>query len=143
MPKSFEEIMLLIHSAEPSRRALGMKYIGKQRYYEAIHVCVLSLKDEEDEVRASAAWALDEFGSPDTIPELINALYDSNFGVRSNAGSALIHMARRTIPSLVIPEVVDVLRDDSNPAARHMAYLVLHHIGGAEAQEAIKHYWKT
>lgn len=144
MQKSFEEVMLLVSSSDPSRRSLGMKYIGKQRYYEAIHVCQLSLHEaEEDEVRASAAWALDEFGSPDTIPDLINALYDPNFGVRSNAGSALIHMARRIIPALVIADVVDVLRDESNPAARHMAFLVLHHIGSSEAQAAIKQYWKS
>jgi HEAT repeat protein len=142
MKKSFEEVMMMMSSPDATQRALGVKYIGKHRYRQAIDVCIASLSDENDEVRAFSAWALDRIGDPETIPALIDALEDDTFGVRSNAGWALVHMARRLVAQLVIPDVVDVLRYSDNADARQMAYLVLHHIGGEDARNAMKLYWK-
>ena len=142
MRMSFEQVLMMISSPNPHERSLGMKYIGKHRYRQALDVCISSLDDEDDDVRAFAAWALDQIGSPDSIPALIDSLWDATFGVRSNAGWALVHMARRLTPHLVVPDIIDVLKDSQNQDARQMAYLILHHIGGDTAMEAIKLYWK-
>ncbi|MFW5709008.1 MAG: HEAT repeat domain-containing protein [Chloroflexota bacterium] len=131
----------MVSSQDPARRALGLKYIGKHRYHDAIDVCIYSLEDEDADVRAFAAWALDQLGNPETVPALIGALHDPNFGVRSNAGWALVHLARRLIPYVVVPDVIDILADSKDEQARQMAYLVLYHIGGPEANAAIERYW--
>lgn len=142
MRMSFEQVMMMVSSPDPNQRSLGMKYIGKHRYHDALAVCISSLDDDNGDVRAFAAWALDQIGSPESIPALIDALWDDEFGVRSNAGWALVHMARRLLPNLVVPDVIDILRDSENEDARQMAYLILHHIGGETALEAIKLYWR-
>jgi len=141
MNKSPEELITMLEETNELKRALALKFIGKYRYLNLIDHCVESLEDPSAEVREFAAWALDQLGSPQTVPALLNALYDPVFGVRSNAGWALVHIARRTIPNIVVPDVIDVLQDtDEN--AQQMAYLVLHHIGGETARAAIRHYWK-
>lgn len=89
-----------------------------------------------------AAWSLDLMGSVDSIPALIAAMYDEHFDVRSGAGWALVHIAQRYIPVVVLPEVIDVLRDVDSPAAQEMAYLVLSRINHAEARRAIELYWR-
>jgi HEAT repeat protein len=105
-------------------------------------VCGCALHDHDGDVRAMAAWALDRLGSPETVPDLIAALYDPLFGVRSNAGWALVHIAQRNVPQVVVPDVVDVMVEGDNADARQMAYLVLRYIGCEEALEAINRYWR-
>lgn len=143
MSKSLDDVINLVINSDPAKRSLGFKYIGKHRYMDAIDFCLNALQhDEEEDVRASAAWALDQINSPDTVYDLIQALYDPCYSVRSNAGWGLVHIARRTIPQLVIPEIIDILAESTDEDARQMAYLVLHHIGGDEARRAISRYWK-
>ncbi len=142
MHKSFEEVMMMVSSSNADERALGLRYIGKHRYRTALDVCILSLADEHNDVRAWAAWALDQLGSPETIPDLVAVLKDPEFGVRSNAGWALVHLARRWSDALVVPLLVDILEESTNDDARQMAYLVLHHIGGEDARRAMNDYWR-
>ncbi|NJL57422.1 HEAT repeat domain-containing protein [bacterium] len=144
MKKTLGELMHMLDSTNPRERTLALTYIGKQRLYNALEACVASLKDDDDETRAMAAWALDRMGIPASaaVPALLDALRDPVFGVRSNAGWALVHLARRTLPHVVVPDVIDVLRDSDSPDARQMAYLVLHNIGGEDAHEAIARYWR-
>ncbi|GAB4309561.1 MAG: hypothetical protein Kow00117_02940 [Phototrophicales bacterium] len=143
MNKSLNDVINLVIHADPAKRSLGFKYIGKHRYTDALEFCLNALQhDDDDDVRASAAWALDQINSPDTVYDLIQALYDPCFSVRSNASWALIHIARRTIPQLVIPEIIDILAESTDEDARQMAYMILHHIGGKDARNAINRYWK-
>lgn len=141
LSKSPEEILILLESRVAHERALGLKLIGKMRYYSMSDICIQFLEDRSREVREFAAWALDQIASPEAVPYLIRALHDPAFGVRSNAGWALIHIAHRTLPNVVVPDVIDVLQGpDEN--AQQMAYLVLHHIGGETARAAIRRYWR-
>ncbi len=143
MKKTLVEILSLLKSTNPHERALAHRFIGKYLCYAAQAHSITALSaDTYDDVRASAAWALDQLGTPAAVPALLEALKDPAFSVRSNAGWALVHMAQRIMPEMVMPEVIDILIESENYEARHMAYLVLYHIGGDEAEDAIKRYWK-
>jgi len=144
MRKSVKDILTMMQSENPRERAMALTFIGKQREYTVVQSSMMALQDPDGDVRAMAAWALDRLGVAATVavPVLLEALYDPVFGVRSNAGWALVHLTRRTMPQLVVPEVVDILRFSDNDHARQMAYLVLHHIGGEVAREAIMRYWR-
>lgn len=143
MRKTLNEILTLLESNVAKDRALGLTYVGKQRCYGVLDRCINCLQtDSDDDVRAMAAWALDRLGSPATVPVLLNAMYDKMFGVRSNAGWALVHLSERTLPQMVVPDVIEVLAESNNEDARQMAYFVLSHIGGASAEDAIRRYWR-
>jgi hypothetical protein len=142
MRKSVEELTEYIRSDNPEERRLGLVLVGKQQEYALLPwASRLLLVDEDENIRALAAWALDKLGSPVTVPALIEALYDPAFDVRSKAGWALVHIAERTIPLVVVPDVVEVLCNKLNADARQMAYLVLHSIGDELSQQAIEMFW--
>ncbi|HEX2620115.1 MAG TPA: HEAT repeat domain-containing protein [Phototrophicaceae bacterium] len=140
--RSADEIMPYLKSPNPRERAIGLMLVGRERVSAALGQTVRLMIDADSEVRATAAWALDQLSSPVTVPALVEALYDPVFTVRSNAGWALVHIARRTLPQVVVADVVEVLRDRASDDARQMAYLVLHHIGDETSREAIRLYWK-
>ncbi len=136
-------ILRLLKDPTASERRLGLMLIVKDRSYDLSNVVVhMMLSDYESEVRSMAAWTLDILGIPDHIPALIQAMYDASFDVRSSAGWALVNMARRLTPQLVLPEVIEVLQDEDHECAREMAYLVLTRIGGQTATWAINEFWK-
>jgi len=131
-----------LSSGDPSQRTVALVLIAKSRIHSLTHEVVSLLEhDPSEDVRAMAGWTLDLLGDPDTVPALISAMYDKSFGVRSNAGWALVHMGRRIFPNLVVPDVIEVLKDENNHDARQMAYLVLTRVGGKAAYQAIQNYW--
>lgn len=137
-----DKIRRRLNSDRADERRVGVVMIGKSRNHGMMDALIDVLKhDENDEVRAMAAWSLDLLGSADAVPDLIEAMYDPSFSVRSNAGWALVHLAQRIMPELVLSDVIDVLKDESYFPAREMAYLVLSHIKHDEAQNAIQKYW--
>jgi HEAT repeat protein len=142
MSKSMDDLLLQLNSSDPHDRVLAVVTIGRERIHSAARYVESALTDPSGEVRAMAMWSLDLLGSPATIPVLLRALYDPAFDVRSNAGWGLVHLAKRIFPGLILPDVIEILRDDENYDARQMAYLVLSRIGGEEAEEAIRLYWK-
>lgn len=143
MKRTADEVITHLRSKNPDQRRLGLMLAGNQCEIATVPLCSRALlTEDEHEMRALAAWALDMLCSPVTVPALIEALYDASFEVRSNAGWALVHIAQRTIPEIVVPDVVDVMRDGDHYDARQMAYLVLCNIGGQTAREAIRLYWK-
>lgn len=142
MSYNTQDIHRRLKSFNPDERRLAVILIGKAKLYTLAYAVINTMHHDTDaEVRAMAAWALDLMGSVETIPDLLKALYDSNFGVRSNAGWALVHMTNRYSPNIVVPELIDILRDVEQPHARQMAYLVLARIQDDTAKEAIKNYW--
>jgi HEAT repeat protein len=140
--KPLDDVLVQLRSSNPKDRVVALAIIGKEHYYAATDQVIGALQDPEKEVRSIAAWALDLMSSPATIPALLEAMYDATFDVRSNAGWALVHLARRFCPELVLADIIDILRDESNEEARQMAYLALLHIGGEDAENAIKSYWR-
>lgn len=142
MSDKIPTILRQLSSSDPSQRTVALVLIGKSRIHSLIpEVEQLLVDDGSDDVRAMAAWTLDLLGDPETVPSLIKAMYDKSFGVRSNAGWALVHMGRRIFPNLVVPDVIEVLKDKENFDARQMAYLILTRIGGNAAYQAIQTYW--
>jgi HEAT repeat protein len=139
---SLTEILSQLGSRDPHKRAVALAVAGRLRLHTLIDKMIFALEDDNEEVRATAAWALDLVGSPVIVPALVKALYDRSFTVRSNAGWALVHLGQRMIGQLVVPDVIEVLRDHAFPEAQQMAYLVLSRIGGKDAEEAINHYRK-
>ncbi len=143
MRRSPTQILKQLKSDDPRDRTVALVLIGRARLLDLSPDIIAVLEgDDEPDVRAMAAWTLDLLGVADAVPTLLAALYDPDFGVRSNAGWALVHLARRLVPQVVLPEVIDVLKDEAHPDARQMAYLVLIRIGGRDARQAIEQYWK-
>jgi HEAT repeat protein len=138
--KSLDELYDLLASKTTSDRVLALKFIAENRYYSLSSQCIEKLRDPHRDVRSHAAWALDRLAYIGAVPALCNALYDPVFKVRSSAGWALIHIAMYSTPHIVVPDVIDVLLGPESEA-QQMAYIVLHHIGGETAREAIREYW--
>jgi hypothetical protein len=137
------EVLAYLNSTDPRKRVVALSVIGRLRLHALLDKTIFALEDDSEDVRAAAAWALDLLGSPVCVPALIKALYDPSFHVRSSAGWGLVHLGQRMIPHLVVPDVIEVLRDKNSPSARQMAFLVLQHIGGTDANDAINRYWKS
>lgn len=110
-------------SASTDVRRLALILIGRKRYYELTEAVIQRLDDDDSEVRATAAWALDQLGKTQAIPALIKAIHDPSFDVRSNAGWALVHLG-----TAALDPVQTILRETKNPAAREMAQLILDHL---------------
>ncbi len=126
-----------LRSPDPDVRRLALFLAGREGLVEAKSRAVnLMLTDEEPDVRAAAAWALDQFSHPATIPALVDALADPVFDIRSNAGWALVRMGE-----MAVEPTIAALRQGTKDA-RQMAYLVLVRIGGRAANDAIDRYWK-
>lgn len=143
MDDNLSEIRKYLSHTEASQRIVGLVLIGNSRIQSLKQDVIILLQgDKNEDVRATAAWTLDLLSDPETIPDLVSAMYDKSFGVRSNAGWALVHIGRRILPNLVVPDVIDVLKDETDNDARQMAYMVLTRIGGQLAHQAIKLYWK-
>lgn len=137
-----EEIQKRLKSRHPDERRVAMILIGKARRHDMLLDVISVMKNDiDDEVREMAAWSLDLLGNAEAIPALVEAMYDPTFGVRSNAGWALVHLAQRIMPQLVVPDMIDVLTDKEHEHAREMAYLVLVNIKDDTARQAIKHHW--
>jgi len=142
MSYSHKAIRSRLDSKNPDERRVAAIMIGKARKYEFMDdLSDLLLDDIHADVRSMAAFAMDLLGSAESVPVLVKAIYDNSFDVRSNAGWALVHIAKRIMPQLVIPDLIDVLQDEDNPHAQQMAYLVLARIPDDMARTAIENYW--
>ena len=131
----------LLSSPSPEERRMALITLGKLRYHRLVaRVMSILQEDHDTEVRAMAAWTLDILSTPEAVPSLVQAMYDNDFGVRSNAGWALVHLASRMYPPMLLPEVIDVLYDQAHPDAQQMAYLVLKRIDHEDARRAIRDY---
>lgn len=105
------------------RRYLAFR-VGRYRERGRLPLLLQLIKDPDDDVRAAAAWGLDQLGEQSTLPALINALYDPCFQVRSCAGWGLAHMGESAIEP-----VANVLATTRNPDTRDMAHMVMLHLG--------------
>ncbi|MCU0514403.1 MAG: HEAT repeat domain-containing protein [Anaerolineae bacterium] len=141
MQDAADDLVQRLKHGDSEERRVALALIGTHRYLRLIdHVVAVLATDYDPDVRAMAAWTLDWLSSADSLPALLEALYDTSFGVRAGAGQGLVHLAQRLTPALVVPEVVDVLEDDDYPEARRMAYLVLQRIDDPAARQAVKNY---
>lgn len=116
------DIETLLNSSDGEDRTRALEEIGYRSYAEYFdRVINLMLSDPVSEVREAAARALDYFNDPRAFPELVKAIHDPDFGVRSAAGWALVHLGAQ----LVQPEMERISRVSDNAGARQMAHLVL------------------
>ncbi len=141
-----DQILANLHHKNPNVRRTTLYMAAKDRLHIVTQSAMsLMLSDDNVEVRAAAAYALDKINNVEATAALIEALNDRSFDVRSNAGWALVNLGRRRdspASRAVTGAVIDVLRDGENEDTREMAYLVLTRLGGKEALEAIRKYWQ-
>lgn len=78
------------------------------------------LKDKDDSVRCSAAWALSEIKDPNSVPKLVEVLKDDNAGVRQYTVTALGKIGTEA----ALRPLIDMLSDE-NSAVRGYAALAL------------------
>jgi serine/threonine protein kinase len=120
-PHLAETLRSEIDDADPGVRTRALRIVGVRGVSGLIDLAIARMLDDADsDVRAAAAWAIDQLDDPAAIPALLKALHDPSWGVRSDAGWALVHLGPQ-----VIPAVREVHETTKNGAAREMAKLVL------------------
>lgn len=124
-----------LQSEDVERRKDALLLIGRAKVHEAVDHVIAALRDDNRDVRATAAWVLDQLNNPKAIPQLITAIGDPHFDVRSSAGWALVHLGADAIRP-----VREVLMTSANSAAREMAQMILEHIDQPEAVAALREY---
>jgi hypothetical protein len=102
-------------------RRHALHRVGAERIEGVVRlVATLLVEDSDDDVRTTAAWALDQLHDPSAIPALIKGIHDRSWDVRSTAGWALVHLGE-----VVRDSVHWVFQESENPDAKEMASLVL------------------
>jgi hypothetical protein len=131
------DLLKKLENIELEERLEGLSWVARHKYKNFTgDVLQLLQEDTDPEVRAKSAWVLDILQSQSTIPALIDALWDTDFSVRSSAGWALVHQGEAAVAG-----VIEVLRH-GDKEAREIAYQVLRRIPCDEAREAIYRYWE-
>jgi HEAT repeat protein len=100
---------------------------------EQISKLTEALKEEDWEVRISAAKSLGEIGNPAAVPGLIEALADPDRSMREMAAWAL----GRIRSTAAVPALSEVSRNDVNWYVRYSAINALARIGDAAALSAL------
>jgi HEAT repeat protein len=110
-----------LRSPDAEKRLQALTLIAVRREENHIdRVIELLRTDPNPKVRECAAWALDNLCDIRAKQALLEALSDPEWGVRSNAGWALVHLGK-----LAVDEVRRIVEQSPNPDAREMARLVL------------------
>ncbi|MBN1428675.1 MAG: toll/interleukin-1 receptor domain-containing protein [Anaerolineae bacterium] len=135
---SLDALISKLQSDEVERRRDALLSISHAKIHEAIEHVITALGDRDEEIRATAAWVLDQLNNPKAIPQLLVAIGDLCFDVRSNAGWALVHLGIEAIRP-----VREILMNSDNAEAHEMAYLILDHIDHPDATTALNEYNKT
>lgn len=139
-----DKVLANLHHTDVDVRRTNFFLVGKDRIHGALTTAMSRmLSDPAPDVRAAAAWALDQLGNVEATSALLIALTDPAYDVRSNAGWALVNIGRRRdspASRAVTHEVIAILRDSDNTDAREMAYQVLLRLGGKDAFDAINRY---
>jgi HEAT repeat protein len=134
-----------LHHDDAQVRRMTLFMVGGNRLLSATSAAMaLMLYDHDPEVRATAAWALDQLNNVEAASALVAALQDPAYNVRSNAGWGLVNMGRRRdspASRAITQQVIAVLRDGKTWETREMAHQVLVRLGGEDAQDAIDRYW--
>ena len=119
------DVATLLESDDAEDREKALTEIALRGYPEHFQRAIeLMLSDPVTDVRAKAAWALDNLNDPRALPALIEAIHDHSFSVRSPAGWALVHLGEY----LVRADMERIHRESDNQGAREMALLVLQNL---------------
>lgn len=115
------EIRTLVTSGNMEDRSKALSEIAIFRIKDLLDVTInILLNDPSSAIREKAVWALDNLNDERALSALITAIHDENFGVRSSAGWALVHLGE-----VVVPYMQEIIEKDENPDAKQMAQLVL------------------
>lgn len=110
-----------LDSTSDNDRIRALSKIAIHRSMEHLNRAIeLMLSDQSDIVREKAAWVVDNLNDPRAAYALLRAIHDPCWGVRSNAGWALVHLG-----NVVRSDVEQIVRTSSNTDAREMATLIL------------------
>lgn len=132
-PQDLEAVFALLRSPSPQKRVVALVQAAERRMEAVAGAAIEALRDEDPDVRATAAWLLDRLGVSEAIEPLLGALYDRVFAVRMAAGWGLLHLAQSGHADEVMGHMADVLHSTRNVDARETARLVLVHLANARA----------
>ncbi len=132
-----EYVFSLLRSESSKKRVAGLVQAGHFRMREALEPALVSLRDPDPEVRATAAWTIDCLQAPEAVPALLQALYDRVFAVRSAAGWALLHIGQGGHQGQVIEAMSDVLHSSRSLDARESARTVLGYLCDERAERIL------
>ncbi len=122
--RSQQEIEQDLVSPDAARRLKAITRVASEKdssYLERLGDILRS--DSDSQIRARAAWALDNICDVRAKSVLLEALTDVDWNVRSNAGWALVHLGAN-----VKVDVRKIATQSQNRGAREMAHLVLERI---------------
>lgn len=133
------QVLEALKAAEASRRlrALGLICSLPTQSKAAVPPLIASLKDNDDEVRSYAAFALGKFGpkAQIAVQPLTKALKDKEEGVRVNAASALACIDRHRTKEM-LAYLMKVMKE-GNSRSRTFVVNALRNIASKEALAAL------
>jgi hypothetical protein len=115
--KSVHQVLTSLKSSNRGVQLGALGLVAAGRIHEALDGVIELLKDADSEVRARAAWTLDQLHDTESIPFLVEAVHDPSHEVRADAGWALVHFGEE-----VVPYMVTILCNEQNWNVRETAY---------------------
>lgn len=133
-PASLPLLLKLAGGNARDLRRAAMEVVGNFVGHDAkaIAVLVKALGDDDDAVRAGAAWSLGKIGDASTIPNLIKATRDQGFATQVNATAALARFGGAKARDELLG-----LTAHRNPYVRANAAIGLGVLGGDLARKAL------
>lgn len=133
-PTVARALIQLLDDPDADVRFAVAEALGELRSEEAMKPLMRRLDDEDPDVCAAAAVALGKIGLTDPIGTLIDKLDDQDRFVRAGAAQALGDLDA----AAAVPQLVNLMRNDSIGDVRRAAAAALCQIGGREAERALK-----
>lgn len=133
-PSAEKALIQALNDPDADVRFAVAEALGKLRSEAAMKPLIRLLNDEDPDVCAAAAVALGKIGLTDPIGTLIEKLDHQDRFVRAGAAQALGDLDA----AAAVPQLVNLMRNDSIGDVRRAAAAALCAIGGREAERALR-----
>lgn len=133
-PTAARALIQILDDPDADVRFAAAEALGELRSEEAMKPLMRRLDDEDPDVCAAAAVALGKIGLTDPIGTLIDKLDNQDRFVRAGAAQALGDLDA----AAAVPQLINLMRNDSIGDVRRAAAAALCQIGGREAKRALR-----